>query len=122
MGSAPGAVLGPAPWLHRVVGTAGELRVVSSSTVVLYNAEHPDGKLVAAADDKITHGLLLHDFASAILHNTYTGVTAADSLGECLTALAIYKSNESGQTEPVFTKEYLEAAGESVVVATTSRL
>eukprot|EP01052_Picozoa_sp_SAG31_P015333 SAG31_NODE_983_length_10554_cov_6.049259_3_plen_225_part_00 len=110
MGAAPEAALGPAPWIHRVVGTVGELRVVSSTALLLYNSKHRDGKLVEVADDKITHGLLLQDFASAVLHNTYIGVEAGDSLGESLTALAIYRSNESGKSEVVFTKEYFDAA------------
>jgi hypothetical protein len=44
----------------------------------------------------------------------FVGVAAADSLGESLTAMAIYRSNDSGQVEDVFVKEYLEAAGETV--------
>ena len=42
MGGYPGAVYGPSPWSHRVLGTKGEIRVVGSD-VVLYNEEHLDG-------------------------------------------------------------------------------
>eukprot|EP01050_Picozoa_sp_SAG11_P011532 SAG11_NODE_1227_length_5474_cov_5.294326_5_plen_466_part_00 len=172
MGGHPKAVYGPAPWAHRVTGTAGEVRIASSS-MMLYNGQHPDGKLIEVADRRITHGLLLQDFANACMLGTFTGVAAADSLGESLTAMAIvsvvvlsghrelfastlqwrasvplsrslypitwppsividcvrhffvgllqYRSNESGQTEQVFTKEYLAAAGESVAT-TAARL
>ena len=42
MGGYPGAVYGPSPWSHRVLGTKGEIRVVGSD-VVLYNEDHLDG-------------------------------------------------------------------------------
>eukprot|EP01043_Picozoa_sp_COSAG02_P059738 COSAG02_NODE_7668_length_2903_cov_2.612340_4_plen_91_part_00 len=71
-------------------------------------------KVFEHADDKVQHGLLLEDFANAILHGKFTGVDAEDSLGESLTAMAIYRSNDSGQMEPVFVSEYLESAGETV--------
>ncbi len=71
-------------------------------------------KVFEHADDKVQHGLLLEDFANAILHGKCTGVDAEDSLGESLTAMAIYRSNDSGQTEPVFVREYLEMAGDTV--------
>ena len=61
--------------------------------------------------------MLLEDFANAILHGRFKGVAAEDSLGESLTAMAIYRSNDSGQTEQVFVKEYSEAAGEKVQAA-----
>ena len=51
---------------------------------------------------KTHHGLLLQDFANTILHGQTQGVTAADSLGESLTAMAIYRANESGEWEDVF--------------------
>ena len=42
MGGYPGAVYGPSPWTHRVLGTKGEVRVVGSD-VVLYNEDNSDG-------------------------------------------------------------------------------
>ena len=70
MGGYPGAVYGPTPWSHRVLGTKGEVRVVSSD-VVLYNDEHPEGRTFEHADEKISHGLLLEDFANAVLRGTF---------------------------------------------------
>lgn len=42
MGGYPGAVYGPSPWTHRVLGTKGEVRIVGSS-VLLYNEDNSDG-------------------------------------------------------------------------------
>eukprot|EP01043_Picozoa_sp_COSAG02_P059737 COSAG02_NODE_7668_length_2903_cov_2.612340_3_plen_121_part_00 len=42
MGGYPGAVYGPSPWTHRVLGTKGEVRVVGSD-VLLYNEDNSDG-------------------------------------------------------------------------------
>ena len=75
---------------------------------------HHRRKVFEHADDKVQHGLLLEDFANAILNGKFKGVDAEDSLGESLTAMAIYRSNDSGQTEPLFVSEYLESAGEMV--------
>ena len=57
MGGVPGAVYGPEPWRHRVLGTLGEVRVLADSAaghvepdVVLFNADHPDGKISRRRD------------------------------------------------------------------------
>ena len=55
------------------------------------------------------HGLLLEDFASTILHGKTQGVGALDSLGESLTAMALYRSDESGEWESVFAEAFAEA-------------
>ena len=60
-------------------------------------------------------GLLLEDFARTILHGpeAMQGVSAGDSLGESLTAMAVYRADESGEWENVFVKE---AVGDEVEV------
>jgi hypothetical protein len=111
MGGVPGAVYGPEPWRYRVLGSAGEVRVVRSASghvepdVVLFNSAHPDGEVTQHPVYKEHHGLLIQDFARTILRGETVGVAAADSLGESLTALAIYRANESGRWEPVFVPE-----------------
>jgi hypothetical protein len=59
---------------HRVLGTKGEVRVVGAQNaahvepdVVLYNEEHPEGKVYEHPVYKEHHGLLLQDFANTIL-------------------------------------------------------
>jgi hypothetical protein len=57
-----------------VLGTKGEVRVVGAQNaahvepdVVLYNEEHPEGKVYEHPVYKEHHGLLLQDFANTIL-------------------------------------------------------
>ena len=100
---------------HRVLGTLGEVRVVNSEAgnaepdVVLFTDENPHGKVIEHPEYKEHHGLLLEDFASTILHGKTQGVGAEDSLGESLTAMAIYRSDESGEWESVFAEAFAEA-------------
>ena len=120
IGGVPGAVYGPEPWSHRVLGTEGELRVVPPRSreniepdVLLYSSDHPDGKRFEHPVYEEHHGLLLADFARTVLRGpgATRGVSAEDSLGESLTAMAIYRANESGGWESVFVKE---AVGDEV--------
>jgi predicted dehydrogenase len=126
MGGYPDAFYGPTPWRHRVLGTKGEVRVVSGNhgepDIVLYNEEHPDGKLFEHPVEKVHHGLLLEDFARTILHGETRGVRAADSLGESLTAMAIYRANDSGQWEDVFSEAFTTAAGAEAAQTVAARL
>ena len=106
---------GPEPWKHRALGTTGEVRVVDSAAghvepdVVLYNAEHPAGKVFEHSVYKEHHGMLLEDFARTFLQGETQGVSAGDSLGESLTAMAIYRADASGQWENVFEEVFAEA-------------
>ena len=128
MGGVPQAVYGPEPWKHRVLGSAGEVRVVDSAAgnaepdVVIYNKAHPEGKTFEHPDYSEHHGLLMQDFARTVLHGVTEGVDAADSLGESLTAMAIYRAAESKQWEDVFIPAAAVGAADPPVEALAARL
>ena len=48
------------------------------------------------------HGKVIEDFAHAVLSGRAPAATAVDSLAELRTALAIYKSAQTGQWEAVW--------------------
>jgi predicted dehydrogenase len=70
----------------------------------LYNAEHPDGQVLfddVGPGKAESYGAELDDFANAVLHGTPLAAPPEYALGELRTALAMYRSSESGQWEDV---------------------
>lgn len=53
--------------------------------------------------------MLLEDFARTFLKGETHGVSAGDSLGESLTAMAIYRADASGEWEDVLVQVFAEA-------------
>lgn len=93
--------------------------------MIVYSNESPDGKVYEHPDYKEHHGLLIADFAKTVLHgpDAMQGVSAGDSLGESLTAMAIYRANSSGDWQEVFVNEALaSAAVEGQVETLAARL
>ena len=90
----------------RVTGTAGELVIEHGpeGRLLLTNAEHPQGKAVMPAQPgkAASYGVELHDFSLAVLHGRPLAATPEFSLGELRTALAMYRSTESGRWEKVW--------------------
>ena len=84
---------------RRLAIRCASVRVPSAKAIDELN---PTFRCLCSQVAKTHHGLLLQDFANTILHGQTQGVTAADSLGESLTAMAIYRANESGEWEDVF--------------------
>ena len=101
--------------LFRITGTEGEL-VIPGPAIVdaehrlqdaelrLHDADHPDGTVVLSIPEGRgrSYGLELADFAAAVLDGAAPAATAAHSLGELRTALAINRSARSGAWEPVW--------------------
>ena len=90
----------------RVTGTEGELVMERGreGRLMLYNGEHPGGLAVMSAFEgkAASYGVELHDFSCAVLDGTDPAASPAFSLGELRTALAMYRSVESGRWEKVW--------------------
>ncbi|MCZ6636072.1 MAG: Gfo/Idh/MocA family oxidoreductase [bacterium] len=97
-------VFAPDPW-WRITGTKGELTIDTGffGGIKLYDPEHREGKLLMEPKGyPQSFGPELADFASAVLDGTPLRAGPEESLGELRTALAIYRSAESGNWEPVW--------------------
>lgn len=97
-------IMGPEPW-WRVTGTEGELVIEGGfeGRLILYNAEHRDGKVMADARGYAkSFGPELADFSQAALDGTPLAAGPEQSVGELRTALALYRSAKSGQWEKVW--------------------
>ena len=68
---------------------------------MVYNAETGRNGVAHPTANDNGHGRAIEDFANVVLHGATPKATAADSLGELRTALAIYKSAETKQWEKV---------------------
>lgn len=90
----------------RVTGTGGEIVIEHGrdGRLLLYNAANPDGRNVMAGfQGKVdSYGEELRDFSSAVLHGTELAAPPEAALGELRTALAMYRSVESGRWERVW--------------------
>ena len=99
------ANLSDMPWF-RVMGTEGELLIrggFDAGGVELYDDEHPDGESLAGE-----HGYFhsfkpeLEDFAALVLDGKLPVAPPEKALGEMRTALALYRSAQSGAWESVW--------------------
>ena len=90
----------------RVTGTEGELIMERGreGRLMLFNGEHPGGLAVMSAFEgkAASYGVELHDFSCAVLDGKEPDASPAYSLGEFRTALAMYRSVESGRWEKVW--------------------
>jgi len=90
----------------RITGTDGELVLERGrdGRLMLYNGEHPGGLAVMSAFEgkAASYGVELHDFSCAVLDGKELDASPAFSLGELRTALAMYRSVESGRWEKVW--------------------
>ena len=90
----------------RITGTTGEIVIEHGpeGRLLLYNASHPNGKEVMPAfPGKVaSFGAELHDFSLAVLEGKPLEATPEFSLGEMRTALAMYRSVQSGRWEKVW--------------------
>lgn len=97
-------VMAPDPW-WRITGTRGEIVIEGGfeGALKLYNSENRTGKQVA---DPLGYaksfGPELKDFSDVILDGVTPAAGPEKSLGELRTALALYRSAESGQWETVW--------------------
>jgi UDP-N-acetyl-2-amino-2-deoxyglucuronate dehydrogenase len=97
-------VMAPDPW-WRVTGTKGELTIDPGfeGALKLYDADHREGRqLMEIKGYPQSFGPELADFAAAVLDGTALAAGPEQALGELRTALAIYRSAESGRWEKVW--------------------
>ncbi len=92
--------------LWRITAESGELAVEGNfhgNRLIHVSDEHPAGALVTQSRGWAdSFGPELADFASAVLEGTPLAAGPEYSLGELRTALAIYRSAESGRWEKVW--------------------
>lgn len=90
----------------RVTGTGGEIVIEHGreGRLLLFNATHPEGtEVMQGFPGKVdSYGEELKDFASAVLHGTELAAPPERALGELRTALAMYRSTQSGRWESVW--------------------
>ncbi len=104
------ALLSPVPSgpmeSFRITGTAGALVIENGrdGRLVLYDAAHPGGEtIMTVMKGKIdSYGIELQDFADAVLRGKKLLAPPEYALGELRTALAMYRSIESGRWEKVW--------------------
>lgn len=97
-------VFAPDAW-WRVTGTKGELTIDSGLTGVLrlFDKDHPDGRvLMEPRGYAQSFGPELADFAASVLDGKSLEAAPEHALGELRTALAIYRSAETGTWEKVW--------------------
>ena len=89
--------------LFTVTGTKGELTVEGSGWVKLYDGSDWKGTKVGEQGGYLqSYEGELADFAAAVLDGTPPAATAEYALGELRLALAMYRSAETKQWEPVW--------------------
>ena len=100
-----GELLGPGEEF-RITGTKGEIVIEKGSKgrLIYYDATCPEGKILYREKElgrAASFGYELQDFAEAVLNGKTLEANAEYSLGELRAALAIYKSAETKQWEPL---------------------
>lgn len=90
----------------RITGTTGELVIESGrdGNLVLFNDMHPEGEPIMASfpGKADSYGLELKDFCEHVLDGKPLAATPDYSLGELRTAMAMYRSVDSGRWENVW--------------------
>ena len=97
-------VLGPDPW-WRITGSKGEILIDGgfAGGIRLFDADHREGIQVQEAQGYAkSFGPELHDFSLAVLDGKELEAGPEQALGELRTALAMYRSAESGTWEKVW--------------------
>lgn len=90
----------------RITGTDGELIIERGrhGRLMLYNREHESGMVVMSAFEgkAASYGVELHDFSCHVLDDSELAAPPEFALGELRTALAMYRSVQSGTWENVW--------------------
>jgi len=89
--------------MFRLTGTRGEITVERTGHAVLWDAAHPDGQEAGEGGGYLRsfHGEMA-DFEAAVLDGTPLAAGPESAVGELRTALAIYRSAETGRWEKVW--------------------
>ena len=88
----------------RVTGSQAEIVIEKGreGRVLWFDGDTPDGRELGPKGREAAFGLELDDFAGAVLDGGSPAASAAYSLGELRTALAMYRSAETGRWEKVW--------------------
>ena len=90
----------------RITGTKGELisERGRNGRLMAYTMEHPKGiRVMGTAEGRsASYGAELHDFSQHVLHGRELAAGPDTALGELRTALAMYRSAQSGTWENVW--------------------
>ncbi len=90
----------------RITGAEGEIVIEHGreGRLLLFNAAHPEGaSQMQGFPGKVdSYGEELKDFAGAVLRGTELAAPPEKALGELRTALAMYRSTQSGRWESVW--------------------
>jgi len=89
--------------LFRITGTRGEITIEGSGRTVLYAAESRRGRAVGEPGGYLrSYAGEFADFAAAVLDDRPLAAGPEHSVGELRTALAMYRSAETGRWEKVW--------------------
>ena len=92
--------------MFRITGSEGELQITGGrdGQLLLFNKEHPRGEVIMSAVEgkRNSYGEEIKDFCKVVLDGSIMAATPEFSLGELRTALALYRSIESGRWEKVW--------------------
>ena len=92
--------------MFRITGSEGELQITGGrdGQLLLFNKEHPRGEVIMSAVEgkRNSYGEEIKDFCKVVLDGSTMAATPEFSLGELRTALALYRSIESGRWEKVW--------------------
>ena len=92
--------------MFRITGAEGELQITGGrdGQLLLFNKEHPRGEVImnAVEGKRNSYGEEIKDFCEVVLDGATMAATPEFSLGELRTALALYRSIESGRWEKVW--------------------
>ena len=89
--------------LFRITGSRGEITIEGSGRVMVYDAQHRQGRPEGEPGGYMrSYAGELADFAGAVLDGKALEAGPEESLGELRTALAMYRSAETGRWEMVW--------------------
>ena len=90
--------------MFRITGERGEITVERPGRVLLWTAEHPDGRQIGDVGGYMrSYPGEFADFASAVLDGTPLAAGPETAIGELRVALALYRSAETQRWERVWT-------------------
>ena len=90
--------------MFRITGERGEITVERPGRVLLWTAEHPDGRQIGDVGGYMrSYPGEFADFAAAVLDGTPLAAGPETAIGELRVALALYRSAETQRWESVWT-------------------
>ncbi|HTO59157.1 MAG TPA: Gfo/Idh/MocA family oxidoreductase, partial [Pseudomonadales bacterium] len=89
--------------MFRITGTRGEITIERPGRVVLWDADHPDGRQAGEVGGyQRSYPGEFADFESAVLDGTPLAAGPDTAIGELRVALALYRSAEANRWDKVW--------------------